>query len=160
MDWAVDTTYLIFDASSDVISVRSSKHKPGHRHHNQTVLVAVMQPPHPGLIGTCAAVACPFRQRSLLSPNLAMAPLQEARHWLRSHARDSSSLGGMPHALRLALRLSLNLLSGPPMLRVPSANCPYSVCFGILSSSMRITWPVHRNSWGGGGESCWCADNQ
>ena len=59
MDWAVDTTYLINDASSDVKSVWSSKHRPGHRHHNQTVLAEVMQPPHPGLIGTCAAVACP-----------------------------------------------------------------------------------------------------
>ena len=39
MDWAVDTTYLIIDASSDVRSVRSSRHRPGHRHHNQTVLV-------------------------------------------------------------------------------------------------------------------------
>ena len=59
MDWAVDTTYLITDASFDVkISpILEAQTRPQTSQLN--CLAETMQPPHPALIETCAAVACP-----------------------------------------------------------------------------------------------------
>ena len=116
MEWAVDTTYHITDMSSVVKSVRSLKLRSCHILRIWLVRAESMPVLHPGSIEACVAAACllGIPKRILLSLNLAMAPLQEARQWLCMW--DSSSMGGMTHALKLAMRLSLNRLKFLPML--------------------------------------------
>ena len=68
-------------------------------------------------------------------------------HWYvqraLSQAVASQECTSMLQLLRFAFRVSLYLLKGLPWLRCPSFRCPYSLIFGILSSSIRTMCPVH-----------------